>query len=484
MDVCCRRDTENGIRSLFPEDTTIPKNDLIDFWICEQLLGVKGPRGQTLCLGYNAIDTLIEAGLLEDEGECVKLLDMVRDCALKVAIKSQMFKNPQLLDPTDRETLETVGWISPMGNSIRNLANVPQNIFSFLLNHNPFIMIKGEFSQFMEALTVLDLSNSGVEEVPREISELVSLQYLNLSRTWIEQLPIELMMLGKLKCLNLEYDDQLRVIPKQLISNLTSLQVLKMFRCGFSVEEQEDNILSVRNMDIDPLLSLEHLKVLSITITCDSALQKFFKNPKLSNCTQSLSLEVFWDSSSLDISPLAAMKNLLTLEIHQAEKLKEINGNLHYSELPREGCFERLQKVCLGNCLSLQDLSWVILVPNLTVLMVKCCEDMEEIISDARMGELSEGREDLKPFAKLESLTLESLPNLESIYSKVLPFPCLKKIEVIECSLLRKLPVNSDCAKASEMIIEGEEEWWNDIQWEDDATKTTFVPCFKPLLFL
>ncbi|WCJ40484.1 Disease resistance protein (CC-NBS-LRR class) family [Euphorbia peplus] len=460
--------------SLFPEDFTLLKNELIDFWICEELLS-------DLSLGYNAVDTIIRASLFEEEeNDSVKLLDMIRDFALLVVFKSQMFKNAQLLEATDREKLATVGWIAPMKNSIRDQANLPQNLLTFLLNHNPFVMIKGQFSQFMEAVTVLDLSKSGVVEVPGDISKLVSLQYLNLSRTWIERLPVDLNLLRKLKCLNLEHNGQLREIPRQVISGLPSLEILKMFRCGFSVEKVEDNMLSVREMDIDPLLKLVHIKVLSMTITCAPALSKFFRNTKLVNCTQSLSLEVFWGTKSLDISPLLDIKNLVNLEIHQAEDLKELKWNLHRSNTPRERRFEGLQELTLEKCQSLVELTWVVLAPHLKILRVKGCENMKQIISNKQLDETLKEGEDSEVFTELEVLALENLPKLKSIYSKgALPFRCLKRVEVLECSTLRKLPLNSNSAKGNEIVFEAEEEWWNNV-WEDDATKATFLPYFKP----
>ncbi|XP_065868812.1 disease resistance protein RPS5-like [Euphorbia lathyris] len=487
--------------SLFPEDFIILKNELIDFWVCEHLLDGYDTEDDTLDLGYSVVNTLVGASLLEEEEEnYVKLLDMIRDFSSSVAMTSQMLKNTQLIEAT----LENV-WTSRMGNSILKIENISDNLFTFLLNHNAFIISRGsEVAQSIpgevslrnnsfetlltpregtlvesHVLTVLDLSHSGIEDVPREISTLVSLQYLNLSHTWINRLPVELKQLAKLKCLNLEYDDQLRVIPSQLISSLSSLQVLKMFRCGYSVEALEDNILSVGNMNIDPLLCLEHLKVLSITITCASALCKFFSNPKFINCTQSLSLEIFWGSKSINISPLAAMNNLLTVEIHQAEVLEELNFNLVDSKFPSEPSFGKLRKITLGQCSNLRELTWVILAPNLIVLRVGNCGKIEEIISIAELGKLLKGGENFEAFAKLETLALESLPKVKSIYWKALPFKHLKKIEIIDCLLLRKLPFSSDSADPNKLVIESEEDWWKDIEWEDDSTKTTFLPCFR-----
>ncbi|WCJ40590.1 Disease resistance protein (CC-NBS-LRR class) family [Euphorbia peplus] len=512
---------------LFPEDFTILQNELIDFWICERLLGHYPINETVLNLGYKMVDTLVGACLLEKEQvNSVKLLDLIRDFD-----SENLFLNDHALEAASRRE---VGWILAMRNSIRDLKYSVANHFliNFLLTHNPFIMLKAKLSpahvspqngdestggslpkslsvrrknslyyeedfyhstmmptqvtenldQFMDSITVLDLSNSGVEKVPREIAELVSLEYLNLSCTWIDHLPIEIKRLAQLKCLNLEYNDQLRVIPKQLIFDLSSLQVLKMFRCGYSVEEIDGNILSLTRMDIDPIFCLEHLTVLSITITCALALDKLFRNHKFLRCIQSLSLEVFWGCKSLDISSVAAMENLLLLEIRQFENLNELNCHPHDLEFTRgRSSFERLREITLDKCSSLVEVTWVILVPNLAILKLQNCEEMEEVISKKRMRETCYG-ESFEPFAKLEILMLENLPELASIYWKILPFQHLKKIEVSDCSLLKKLPLDSHSANGNELLtIEVQEDWWNNIEWEDDDTKVTFLPCFKPI---
>ncbi|WCJ42051.1 Disease resistance protein (CC-NBS-LRR class) family [Euphorbia peplus] len=476
--------------SLFPEDFAIHKNDLIDIWICEHLLDEYDTENTTLDLGYSAIHTLIGAGLMEEEDDDrVKLLDTIRDFALSMAAECNMFVGANLLQASLEKLVDDVGWPSTMRSFQQKLASTtPHDLFfTFLVDHNPFIMIKPKSSSrtvnqlSYNLLTALDLSYSGVEKVPREISVLVSLQYLNLSNTWIDRLPVELNMLTKLKCLNLEYNDQLRIIPRKLMLGLSSLQVLKIFRCGYSVEVLADNILSVRDMDIEPLLCMQHLKVLSITITCVFALHKFFNSPNLSSCTQSLSLEIFWGSELLDISPVLTMKHLLTLEIHQAEVLKELNFNhLVESKLPSQQNFGRLRKITLRQCSNLRELTWVALAPNLNVLRVENCEEMEEIISIAQLRSSTKGGEIVEPFAKLEILALECLPKLKSIYWKPLPFRHLKKIEILDCSLLKKLPLNSDSYK--ELVIEGEEDWWNNVEWEDDTTQIAFVSCFRQLV--
>lgn len=59
------------------------------------------------------------------------------------------------------------------------------------------------------------------------------------------------------------------------------------------------------------------------------------------------------------------------------------------------------------------------------------------------------------PFLKLEVLQLENLFILTSIYYTALPFPNLKKIRVISCSKLWKLPLESNKCKGRKARYRG-----------------------------
>ncbi|MBA0695059.1 hypothetical protein Goari_005295 [Gossypium aridum] len=128
----------------------------------------------------------------------------------------------------------------------------------------------------------------------------------------------------------------------------------------------------------------------------------------------------------------------------------------------------------------LKDMTWLILAPNLKTLSIFGCAKMEEILSEGKLGVI--GIPYPKPFLKLESLDLRLLPKLKSIYWDALPFPCLKYIFTIDCDELKKLPLNSDSAKGNLLTIEGNENWWATIEWENEATRDVFLPSFKPVV--
>lgn len=112
--------------------------------------------------------------------------------------------------------------------------------------------------------------------------------------------------------------------------------------------------------------------------------------------------------------------------------------------------------------------------PNLKILDILNCNKMEEIISAAKLGEVQE-----IPFNKLEFLVLHHVPELKSIYWSALGFQHLKKIIVYGCPKLKRLPLDSTSAKERKIVVKGDENWWNELEWEDQATRNAFLLCFN-----
>ncbi|KAH9666440.1 hypothetical protein KPL70_020633 [Citrus sinensis] len=119
--------------------------------------------------------------------------------------------------------------------------------------------------------------------------------------------------------------------------------------------------------------------------------------------------------------------------------------------------FFSLQRVSIGRS-KLRHVTWLILAPNLK---------MQNRI----------------PFARLECLSLYGLEKLRSIYPRALPFPHLKELKVDLCPELKKLPFDCTSGLERKLIIKGQEWWWNNLQWGDQATQNAFLPCLKTLYF-
>ncbi|KAJ9692606.1 hypothetical protein PVL29_011597 [Vitis rotundifolia] len=478
--------------SLFPEDCEMPKINLIYKWICEGFLDefddMEGAQNQ----GYNIIGTLIHACLLEETNSDyrVKLHDVIRDMALWIACGTGKEQHEFLVQAVCglTEAPEVARWMEPkrislIGNQIEKLTGSPNcpNLLTLFLEDNNLKMISDSFFQFMPNLRVLDLLRNSITELPRGISNLVSLQFLNLSHTNIKELPIELKNLDKLKCLGLASMYQLSSIPEQLISSLLMLQVIDMFDCG---------ICDVDEALVEELESLKYLHDLGVTITNASAFKRLLSPDKLRSCISSLGLQNFNGSSSFNITSLSNVKNLQDLYISNCGSLedleidwagegkKTVESNYLNSKVSSHNSFHSLEWVGIERCSRLKDLTWVAFAPNLRTLKIHDCDQMQEVIGTGKCAESAGNGENLGPFAKLQVLRLDDLPQLKSIFWKALPFIYLNTIYVGNCPLLKKLPLNANSAKGHRIVISGQTEWWNELEWEDEATQHASLPCF------
>jgi internalin A len=78
-----------------------------------------------------------------------------------------------------------------------------------------------------QQLTELDLSDQQITEIPKEIGDLISLQYLGLNNNQIAKLPESIGNLSSLLHLDIN-KNQIVEIPES-ISNLTCLQSLNLY---------------------------------------------------------------------------------------------------------------------------------------------------------------------------------------------------------------------------------------------------------------
>ncbi|KAH9666802.1 putative ribonuclease H protein [Citrus sinensis] len=275
--------------------------------------------------------------------------------------------------------------------------------------------------------------------------------------TFIKELPHELKALKNLKCLNLEYMRYLHTIPRQLLCNFSGLKVLRMLDCGSANTVPEDSVLfGGSEILVEELITLEHLNVLSVTLRSFYALRRLLSCQQYKSCKYALELRRCEDSRSWNILSIA--------------DLKSSNNKRTYG-------FNSLQSVTIDYCSKLREMTRLVFAPNLKMVHVERCYEMEEIISVWKVEEVP----GLKPFAKLQYLRLQVLRNLKKICLNALPFPNLLELFVSGCPNLKKLPLDYNSAKERKLVIRGEQHWWNELQWKDKATLNAFTPCFKSI---
>ncbi|KAL1184089.1 hypothetical protein V6Z11_A01G019900 [Gossypium hirsutum] len=326
--------------SLYPEDKSIEKDELIHCWIGEGLLDEHTNLSSARNRGHFIIGSLIDACLLEKQGNHrIKMHDVIRDMALWIAGESEekffVKSGVQLKEQPKAKKWEEVIRMSVMDNLIENLTDILAcpNLQTLFLGRNRLKVIINDFFNFMPMLRVLDLShNMNLKELPVGIGKLVSLEHLNLSFTHIRKLPIELKALKNLKYLNLERTRRLRIIP-QLISSFSKLQVLKMegccYQCSLVLEEMEH---------------LNYLNVLTITFTSTSELEKALGFNKFISCAiEHVSLQGFRDSRSLNILALANLQPLYSLELSGYMVIEDVK--IESNIIEGVGCFHSLRSI-------------------------------------------------------------------------------------------------------------------------------------------
>lgn len=491
--------------ALFPEDFCIDKEELLYCWMGEELLDDYRSVDEARNESYHIIGTLVNACLLEVDGTGVKMHDVIRDMALWVACDVEKINESFRLHPspslTDAVPFTAGGWgakrVSLMANDIVLLDFPPDcpNLLTLFLGRNNLKSIVPDFFSGMPALKVLDLSgNQNLTKLPSGVANLVSLQHLNLSATRIRVLPWAFEDLQSLQYLNLEHMTDLEFIP-QCILMFQKLRVLRMFNSGsldrllYSRLEGPMTEVDIKRLDVLTSVFLGKLDVLTLSIENTSCFRNWFKNNGLLRCTQSLDINDCNNQlSSLDITSLAMREHLRSLRISNYPNLEEFeiewagqaaNVPNPPSLVGKQTCFLSLQFVSVSKCKNLKDLTWLIFAPHLIHLNVTFCYEIEKMIDLEKLGGVANVVEESKPFAKLTFLNLKFLPVLKSIYENPLPFPSLKEVKIAACPALKMLPLNSSSARGCNLIIEGEEEWWSGLEWEDELAPNVFLPSFR-----
>ncbi|XP_058075713.1 disease resistance protein RPS2-like [Magnolia sinica] len=487
--------------ALFPEDYSIDKEELIDYWIGEGFLdGWDDDLDEARNKGHDIIGRLKAVCLLEngsDEKTEVKFHDVIRDLALWIASECGKKKNRFLVragiglrHAPDVERWKEADRISLMNNYIKEITETPQcpNLFTLMLQMNShFENVHTDFFQFMPVLKVLDLSHSSIKELPVGMDNLAELRYLNLSCTCIESLPKEIGNLTKLKHLDLESTDCLQIIPRGAISRLSELIVMNLKQSYSKWEEGSGGC------NMTELVGLKRLTHLQICIETLEALERLLSSNQLRNATRFLQLkgcEGLTTSASF-----SAMKSLKGLSIQSCDMLKEVmigaDGErdddylvycleslkldrlpvLNYIHVGR-GCFRSFRSIYIWNCFELKKIHYLLQLKNLETLEIIGCPVLEEVINTAADDEVGE-----KGLMQLKAIKLWYLPELSSICSYALHFPSLEVLNVMHCPKLKKLPLHVD--QNSLRLIRGEKDWWDALVWESDYIKSYFLPFFK-----
>ncbi|XP_077243586.1 putative disease resistance protein At4g27220 isoform X2 [Tasmannia lanceolata] len=211
------------------------------------------------------------------------------------------------------------------------------------------------------------------------------------------------------------------------------------------------------------------------------------------------------DSLTCLFSPVLAqnLQQLEFLEIQSCSKMEKIICDEEM--MPPTGTLHNLKKLFVSSCDGLTCLFSPVLAQNLQQLEeldIQSCLKMEKIICDEEMViNASEEEQELGVVNKehlllprLKDLMLYNLPKLWSLcYHRnnrggggggggggshvSLDFPSLESIQVLGCFNLKRLPFGPQRAPKLGRI-DGEEAWFEGLEWEDEVIKSRLRPLF------
>ncbi|GFS43844.1 hypothetical protein Acr_00g0087270 [Actinidia rufa] len=450
--------------SLFPEDSSIEKEQLIEYWIGEGFLKSSND-GNVHNMGHSLLGSLKVACLLETgkEETQVKMHDVVRSFALWIA--SDCGKNEK------KNTFLSL---------FIDLAAPMEQLFEQNFK---------QVFQHMSALAVLDLSFTSLREIPVSICNLVELHHLDLSGTKLSALPKELGSLTKLQHLDLQRTNNLRTVPREAISGLFELRVLNFYYsyAGWEAQECKSENDEVRLADLE---SLRNLNTIGITVTDLATLKQLSGFYSLLQCIQYLYIKECEGLFYLPLLTAPGGERLRRLSISNCGDLKHLvigigAGNhwlpnlevLALHGLPNmttvwknpvsRGCLQNLCSINIWYCHKLKNVSWILHLPKLETIYLFYCHEMEEVIGgDEVVGEGS------VTFPYLRTISIRDLPELRSISRQAMDSPSLERVAVIDCPKLKKLPLTASNASTIPTTIYGDKEWWENLEWDEDTPKS------------
>ncbi|KAI3965233.1 hypothetical protein MKX01_008944 [Papaver californicum] len=480
--------------SLYPEDCPINLYDLIAVWIGEGFLDNVNHFVEAQNEGHDVIRCLKDACLLETGilvgvkfEDWVKMHDVVRDLAIWVASDLGKKKGTYLTLEA-QSTLKLHEWekaerISLIGNTaVKELNGSPHcsNLLTLFLQGKSSIAISDDFFRFMPMLKVLHMCGVMLKKLPTSLFSLSKLQYLYMS----------------------EYDED-DVLTSGSLSSLSELKFLSLSEscCHWEVEG---------GPSLYELESLQHLICLEITIGTGLALQRLVTSPKLQRCTTVLRIKYCPGITSLTLVPsslsspvslfsLASMIRLKALALIDCDELEELRimswdevslfTNLDYlyiEDMPKlrfvwdapHQSFSsvNLKVVIINGGHQIKDVTWLAYAQNLDKILLERMDGLEEIISN----EFATEEKLINTFSRLKILELRHLSNLKRVCEPNVKFSLLENIKVECCPELKKLPFNSNIGIPRTLkMIEGEEEWWERLEWEDETTKSNLAPYFR-----
>ncbi|KAH7564688.1 hypothetical protein JRO89_XS09G0006500 [Xanthoceras sorbifolium] len=525
--------------ALYPEDDDIPKTELVDYWNAEGLLEKMDNLQATEDKGHVMIKKLINNCLLlesidVDNRSCVKLHDVVRDMVLRyITSESPLFMVKAGLKleelPSGQHWKENLEKVSLMDNSISEIPSSMSPkcpiLSTLFLQDNPLKSIPESFFLQMHGLMILNLSRTYIESLPNSIFELTSLtalllkacfqlkripslaklqalEILDLGLTAINEVPTGMEMLTNLTNLDL-YSTELHKIPAGIFAKLCRLQKL-VVHWGLETERVAvEEAAKLKNLDSvkAQFRNLQDFNCYVKSLNSHGGPNEYqlFLYPG----DEETIFQVDWVNVNkeviivdCDICGREEKDSIILpkdVEVLSVAYLQNLIVLLNLSESTPPDQYSHLKGVRIYSCPKVKKLfssKLLLELKNLEWIDVSDCDEMEELITiddddDDDDNEERSQKEFLLP--KLKKLSIWSMPELKNICSSngVMVCDSLQEIEIRRCPQLKRLPLYLPVDEKGQpspppalQKIDVTRGWWEALEWDHlhpDA-KTLLLP--------
>ncbi|CAO2141334.1 unnamed protein product [Urochloa humidicola] len=410
---------------LFPEDQELSRESLVRLWVAE---GFAVPKEQStaeeVAEGY--LRELIQRNMLEavetDElgrvSTC-KMHDLVRDLALSIAKEHKFgsandFSSITHMDK-DVRRLSSCGWKDKTAVKVKFPRLRTLVAVGIISSSNQ--LLSPIFSE-SHYLTVIELQDSEITEVPASIGNLFNLRYIGLRRTRVKSLPESIGKLSNLLTLDIKQTKIVK-LPRGIV-RIKKLRHLLADR--FEDEEQSEFRYFIGMKAPKKLSNLEELQTLeTVEASKDLAVQlktlKQLRSVWIDNISATDCEHLF-----ATLSKMPLLSSLLLSASNENEALCFETLKPEYQKLHRliiRGCWADKTLECPifldhGRHLKYLAISWCRLqedplqmlapyVPNLTYLSLNRVNSAGTLV-------LSEGC-----FPKLKTLVLKRMPDVSQL---------------------------------------------------------------------
>ncbi|CDP14811.1 unnamed protein product [Coffea canephora] len=455
--------------SIFPKDTDMKKESLIQIWMAQGLINDAKGGGhlQMEDIGSDYFNILLRSSLLQAAPkygiEYYRMHDLVHDLSLQVSNNCFLNTEDGMEVSHDDEVMHLTIINLSRGKVLKKIERIPPNLQTLYYLWGGGIMLK-DILKRSRYLSVLKVDCYDVTHLPNAVGNMKHLRHLDISETGITALPDSITKLYNLMTLKIRY---LEEIPKKFsnLINLRHIEFSKVLRgrsqCLFPGIGQLANLRTLPHFVVSQakgcqLEELEHLRNLGgeleiFGLENVSSFESAAK-AKLSEKSSIQSLEFSWNGTKEDCDDNNINGVMEGLQPHPDLKSLAIRG-FEGSRYP----------------------SWMVAKDHLTVLrnlvhltlggLGKCeqvpplgdlpCLESLKMISLHNVKRIGAEFYDGKPvtlFPKLSRFVLWGMGSLEE-WSDAMSFPNLRDLDISGLPKLAVLPDMENLTSLKELRI-------------------------------